>query len=96
MMVNTGESQIVSCFLTCTDKAHFSIWWMKTLILRFFVYNIAVLIEGASMCTEYGTVSSSLQRMAKRFSEDFFCEMPKKFSKSHIPGIEMTFLAVKN
>ena len=31
----------------------------------------------------------------KRFSEDFFCEMPKKFSKSHVPGTEMTFSAVE-
>ena len=31
----------------------------------------------------------------KRFSEDFFCEMPKKFSKSHVPGTEMMFTAVE-
>ena len=31
----------------------------------------------------------------KRFSEDFFCEMPKKFSKSHVPGTVMTFIAVE-
>ena len=30
-----------------------------------------------------------------RFSEDFYCEMPKKFSKSHVPGTEMTFIAVE-
>ena len=30
-----------------------------------------------------------------RFSEDFFCEMPKNFSKSHVPGSEMTFIAVE-
>ena len=32
----------------------------------------------------------------EKFSEDFFCEMPKKFSKSHIPGTEMTFIAVES
>ena len=31
----------------------------------------------------------------ERFSEDFYREMPKKFSKSHIPGTEMTFIAVE-
>ena len=30
-----------------------------------------------------------------RFSEDFFCEMPKKFSKTHVPGTEMTFIVVE-
>ena len=29
----------------------------------------------------------------KRFSEDFYCEMPKKFSKFHVPGTEMMFIA---
>ena len=33
--------------------------------------------------------------MFQRFSEDFFCEMPKKVSKSHVPGTEMTFIAVE-
>ena len=28
-----------------------------------------------------------------RFSEDFYCEMPKKFSKFHVPGTEMKFIA---
>ena len=32
--------------------------------------------------------------ISTRFSEDSFCEIPKKFSKSHIPGTEMTFIAV--
>ena len=32
---------------------------------------------------------------SKRFSEDFFCEMPKNFSKSRVPCTEMTFIAVK-
>ena len=31
----------------------------------------------------------------ERFSEDFFCEMPMKFSKSNVPGPEMTFIAVE-
>ena len=30
----------------------------------------------------------------QRFSEDFLNEMPKNFSKSHVPGTEMTFIAV--
>ena len=29
------------------------------------------------------------------FSEDFLCEMPKKFSKFHVPGTEMTIIAVE-
>ena len=33
--------------------------------------------------------------MSLRFSEDFFCEMPKKFSKFHVPGPAMTFIAVE-
>ena len=36
-----------------------------------------------------------MQHTKTRFSEDFFCEMPKKFSKSHVPGTTMTFIAVK-
>ena len=31
----------------------------------------------------------------QRFSEDFFSEMPKRFSKSHVPGTVMTFIAVE-
>ena len=31
----------------------------------------------------------------RRFSEDFFCEMPRKFSKSHVPDTEMTFIVVE-
>ena len=31
--------------------------------------------------------------MKGRFSEDFYCEMPKKFSKFHVPGTEMMFIA---
>ena len=30
-----------------------------------------------------------------RFSEDFYCEMHKKFSKSHVSGTEMTLIAVE-
>ena len=36
--------------------------------------------------------AKSLNR--ERFSEDF-CEMPKKISKSRVPGTEMTFIAVE-
>ena len=36
-----------------------------------------------------------LQKSSKRFSEDFLCEMPKKCSKSHISGTEMTFIVVQ-
>ena len=36
-----------------------------------------------------------LPLISARFSEDFFCEMPIKFSKSNVPGTEMTFIAVE-
>ena len=29
----------------------------------------------------------------KRFSEDIYCEMPKKFSKFHVPGTKIMFIA---
>ena len=29
----------------------------------------------------------------QRFLEDFYCEMPKKFSKFHVPCTEMMFIA---
>ena len=32
-------------------------------------------------------------RLPERFSEDFYYEMPKKFSKFHVPGTEMMFIA---
>ena len=34
-------------------------------------------------------------KLFSRFSEDFFCEMPKKFLKSHAKGTEMTFIAAE-
>ena len=50
---------------------------------------------GKKLHTRLTTCFHSISILVLRFSEDFFCEMPKKFSKSHVPGTEMTFIAVE-
>ena len=47
------------------------------------------------LCFRYSDSTIPLLLKYKRFSGDFFCEMPKKFSKSHVLGTEMTTIAVE-
>ena len=50
--------------------------------IHFFIQNI-----------DCGYSPGAAKLILPRFSEDFYCEMPKKFSKFHVPGTEMIIIA---